>query len=160
MAASVTPLACTTVQPDTPSKDDAPEVTDTKGVNVGNETVDDGIPCESHGCHDTLEEETVSRAKQDVSEVRDTEGVNEGSETVSRAKQDVSDAGNHITDCGASTDTQDLTNSSSTRKHLLDLITEGRVASSFLTKILTLILELFSTLGRPLPKPPPMYILD
>ena len=137
MAASVTSLTCTTIQPDTPSKDNAPEVTDTKGVNVGNETVDDGIPCESHGCHDTLEEETVSRAKQDVS-----------------------DAGNHITDCGASTDTQDLTNSSSTRKHLLDLITEGRVASSFLTKISTLILELFSTLGRPLPKPPPMYILD
>ena len=113
MAASSTSPACTTIQPD------APEVRDIEGVHTGNETVDYGTPRVNHGCHNTLEEETVSRAKQDAS-----------------------DAENHITDCGDSTDNRDLTSSR---------------ASSFLAKFTTLILGLFSTLDRPLPKPP--YLL-
>ena len=100
MAASVTSLACTTIQPD------APEVRDIEGVHTGNETVDCGTPRVNHGCHNTLEEETVSRAKQDVS-----------------------DAENHITNCGDSNDNQDLTSSR---------------ASSFLTKFTMLIMGLFN----------------
>ena len=61
---------------------------DTKEVNTGDETVDTNVPYESHGCQDTLEEENGSRAKQDVP-----------------------DAGNHVTKYGDSTEIQDLTSS-------------------------------------------------
>ena len=71
-----------------PDARDADQDGDTELVHTGDEAVDNSTPCESNGCQDNLEEETVSCAKKDVP-----------------------DAGNQVTGDGDSTETQDLTGS-------------------------------------------------